>query len=281
MPDIAANANGGSGDIARVEVFSSDPSEPDFHGSITANKATGEAGGYYPIYCELDFFGTVTLTSDLERGIYVGQRFDTNSVISVGGSILSGAVIDIGSLGGVSCFAGQVIVNANNNSSFWSTGSSATLCGVSLSGIPWYTNLPSTFGGGAIGEAPFNFHAANCTPAHNSATAVSAFPAAVVVRHYGPVFTLDDAPLRVFARVTGTLTWIEHTSDFEYTVSTNNNHRDVSITKKPSGTFGWTAGYDYRILPVTNLNDSHALRCLDVLNKPTVRSYEYLFNITN
>ncbi len=278
--DITANANGGTGDIARVEILSGDiNSDPSFYGTITANKGTGEVGGWTPINCEADFFGRLDLKSDLERGVFIAQSFGVNSVISVGGSIASGAAIDIGSSSANPCVDGQIIVNANNNNSFWSTSSSATLCGVSLSNIPWYTNLPSTFGGGSIGEAPFNYHALNCSPPHNAAVPFSNFPATVVVRHYGPVFSLGNGCMRHYARPTGTLTWTEYTADFTYTVTSNNNRRNVEI-KKFSG-IGWTAGYDYRIVPVTDLNDCNAPRCLDVVNKPAVRNYEYLFSITN
>ncbi|MBC7772216.1 MAG: hypothetical protein H7210_06965 [Pyrinomonadaceae bacterium] len=280
--DIVANACGGSGDIARVEVLSSEASEPHFHGTITANSGTGEAGGFYPIACEGDFFGIVTLESDLERGIYVGGQFHAASLISIGGSILPGTFIDIGSIGGNPCFQGQIIVNANNNGSSWSAASSAAFCGESPSVLPWYDNIPSTFGGGAIGQVPYNFHAASCTPPHHSATAGSVFPAVVVVRHYGPVFTQGDAPLQVYARQSGTLAWTEYTADYTYAVSTNNNRRNISISRKATG-LGWVAGHDYRVVPVTSLADRNhnTLRCLDATSKPAVRSYEYTFNITN
>lgn len=285
--DITANANGGSGDLRALESFSSFyPNDPggtaDFFGTITARNGIGNPSipGSTSIYIEGSFSGNIAMSGSLTDDIVVYGPMSATSTISIGESVTSGTDISIGALGAGNPTAGQIIVNANNDNSFWSTGSTASLSGVTLSGIPWYTNLPSTFGGGAIGEAPFNFHATNCTPPHNSTTPQGTFPTSAVIRHYGPVFSVGNTPVQVFARPTGTLTWIDRTNDFSYSISTSNNRRDLSISKKAGG-IGWAAGHDSRVIPVTNLADTNALRCLDVEDKPAVRNYEYLFQVGN
>jgi hypothetical protein len=222
------------------------------------------------------------LSTSFSQAMSIGGALPLGRTISVGGSLVSGASISVGlNTGNNVCIAGQVIINANSDGSSWSTSAPVSVrcnsVNVALSPIPSYTNLSSTFGGGAVGEAPFNFHATDCTPAHNASVAIGTFPSPVILRHYGPVLEVGSgAPVIVYARPTGTGTWTDHTSDFKFALS----KRDVDITQKVTAILGFFPGYDYRIVPITDLNNSNALRCLDVLNKPAVRSYEYRFNIT-
>jgi len=106
------------------------------------------------------------------------------------------------------------------------------------------------------------------------------FEAPVIIRHYGPVFTLGGAPLQVCARPLGAFPWRHYSSAFSYTVSSTESRCKVSIEKKPAGSLGWRAGYEYRITPVTDINNANALRCLDVTGKPAVRAYEHRFTIS-
>ncbi|MGE3107872.1 MAG: hypothetical protein AB7G11_17545 [Phycisphaerales bacterium] len=81
-------------------------------------------------------------------------------------------------------------------------------------------------GGGAVGEAPFNFRAVDCVPAHNSSTAIGSFPTSVTIRRYGPVYwSGTGSPVTIYARTTGTLPYTDYTNDFTVTAVTGNNHR--------------------------------------------------------
>lgn len=140
-----------------------------------------------------------------------------------------------------------------------------------------YTQTFAEIGGGAVGLAPFNFHATNCVPADNST--VTSEPGTVTLSHYGPVEKNGQttvAEIKIIRHflihfcaqcdetVTGHFTW-------EYAA----NGRDIVIT--PSQGYAFEDGYEYHITPV--ITGETVLRCRGVSGHPVVQSYDYNFKV--
>jgi hypothetical protein len=135
-------------------------------------------------------------------------------------------------------------------------------------------------GGGAVGEAPYSIHRQDCTPAHLTGTPFNQFGGVAILRYYGPVFTLADPSVTVYARPTNSpYPWGNITSDFIVQTNYAGNLRDVGIKQKPGPVLiGFAAGYEYQVFPVTQTGVGTTLRCLLVTGSPAVRaaSDEYL-----
>jgi len=277
--DITANA-GGRGDIGSVEVLDSGQpfANPSFYGSITAENALGDHADA-AIYAEQDFVGTVTLAGSLHRGVYIGSGLGPTTSFTIGGSIASDVVINIGSqLAGSPAFGAQFIVNAADEGGSWAPGSTVEICGARLAG-PRYTQTVQSLGGGSVGEAPFDMHAESCSPPNGGATTFDRFAGSVVIRHYGPVITMGSSPLLISARPIGGSAWVNCSSDFSASVPASHNHRDLLVQQKGGAAIGFRQDYEYRITPIVDLRNPNALRCLDVKDKPAVRNYIYSFRL--
>ncbi|MBK9188286.1 MAG: hypothetical protein IPM33_04945 [Phycisphaerales bacterium] len=140
--------------------------------------------------------GRVEIKQSLGRPITVTGAL-TGSIV-VGESIPSPHSITAGSLG-AGGLVGQIIVNAKNTTGVW-TGP-VTVGGVGLLPRPYYANLSSTLGGGAVGLVPYGLHKEDCSPPHapdggcGLQYSMRTWPASldggsrqtIVLRHYGPV----------------------------------------------------------------------------------------------
>jgi hypothetical protein len=138
--------------------------------------------------------GRIEIKQSLGRPITVTGAL-TGSIV-VGESIPSPHSITAGSLG-AGGLVGQIIVNAKNTTGVW-TGP-VTVGGVGLLPRPYYANLASTLGGGAVGLVPYSLHKEDCSPAHapdggcGLELSTKVWPGQTtretfVLRHYGPVF---------------------------------------------------------------------------------------------
>ncbi len=118
----------------------------------------------------------VTIFGDVDADITVGEVLDADMVI--GGDLLTflfvgtldaarAILIDgsLDSLGeillGSSGLEGQIVINANPSLSGTWDGD-VTVGSTTLATAPYYSNLPSTLGGGAVGLAPYQIHSAAC-----------------------------------------------------------------------------------------------------------------------
>lgn len=168
---------------------------------------------------------------------------------------------------------GQIIINAGNGGGEWN--GAISIDETTISG-PNYTQTSAQLGGGAVGLAPFNYHATNCIPAHNST--VTSEPSTVTLSHYGPVEKHGDQggleikiqrhPINISCAscedVTDVFSW-------EYSSS----ERDIVITPDVGEAF--EDGYEYHITPIRTGDTT--LACVGVTGSPVVQSYNYHFTV--
>ena len=136
---------------------------------------------------------------------------------------------------------------------------------------PFYNALPAALGGGAIGEAPFNFHMNESDPPVNQYAVLNAFGTRyeVTIEHYGPVYcptVTTPVPLTVeFAlpNCTGT-SWTDVTDDFEFIVSSDSETIDRTVGVRPKTGESWAVGW-YRMAPAED-----ELKCAIVNGNPDV-----------
>lgn len=269
--NLAANANGGTGNLARLEIFGGGL-EPG--SSVTANNVVGTGLGVPGIFMTGRCFASITLDGSLSRGIQVGNE-GLYSTTRIGGGIGADAPITLPANG----LRGQIVVNANNQGAAWL--SNITVGGVALSPIPDYAQTSAQLGGGAVGYAPYTLHATDCNPAHGASITLNQLPKPVRVRHYGPVTSGGGgSPVTVETRILpGSGPWTDITADFKITLHPANNLRDIAVEQNPSALIGFQAGREYRIRPVA-IGAQWDLRCLLVTNSPLVMPYQYVFAIT-
>jgi hypothetical protein len=103
----------------------------------------------------------------------------------------------------------QVIVNALDNSESWSGAVwlNAQSGPSTLYPVPYYDNVSSAVGGGAVGEVPFHLYKTDCDPPYDDSVgdchitfAKRTWPSShgglerdtIIIRHYGPVFDSED-----------------------------------------------------------------------------------------
>lgn len=253
------------------------------HAQILVTGTTGDEGGFGRLEAtagdatgSLSCFKLVSLSGnrdivvagDLEMDVTVADHIVTNILIN--GSLNGDIVVEDDDR-----LEGQVIINAANGLGAWN--GSVTVNGTTLSPKANYTQTSASIGGGAVGLAPFNFHATNCVPADNAT--VTSEPGTVTLSHYGPVekngqtsvaeIKIIRHPLIHFCAqcdetVTGHFTW-------EYAA----NGRDIVIT--PSQGYAFEDGYEYHITPV--ITGETVLRCQGVSGNPVVQSYDYNFKV--
>lgn len=242
--------------------------------------------------------GLVVVEGNSEEAITVNGAM--TGILAVGGN-LSGPVT-LGATG-VPGLIGQIIVNGNNNTSpsTWTgdikpAGSGST----ALATRPYYSNLASTLGGGAVGLAPFHLHGADCTPANTPTTPPSQLNApfsrvtpvclfmgdpcynpatepGFVLRFYGPV-TFGTGVLPVFVLKDGADPTINYAQFMTATIE--NNGRDIRI--RGDGSTHLMSGR-YRVRPLKNTGGTVlSPLCDDLLTTSDVGvdpNFEYVFDL--
>jgi len=130
--------------------------------SITGDMTIEQALGAEPVLFDV--------AGDFSGNLLMNQGLADNKTIKIGGSLGSGAELAFGTddyqSGGVG-LAGQVIIDANDDSSSWDgevrilrdvPGNDTVLTG------PGYSQRSIVLGGGAVGEGPYGLHGTDCTP---------------------------------------------------------------------------------------------------------------------
>lgn len=209
----------------------------------------------------------IVVAGDLDMVITVADHISTD--VLVGGSLNGDIVIENDDR-----LEGQVVINAANGSGDWV--GDVTIHSDTLSG-PNYTQTSAEIGGGAVGLAPFNFHATNCIPADN--TTVTSEPSSVILSHYGPVEKYGStsiAELTIIRHLTTSpCALCDETVTGDFTWGYAANGRDIVITPEEGEAF--EDGYDYHITPV--VSGDTVLRCSGVTGNPVVQSYNYNFTL--
>lgn len=159
---------------------------------------------------------------------------------------------------------------------------------------PYYKALSHTFGGGAVGLAPFNFHqftgplgsgdVRHCNPFHTEFRAVDICDEPtrvdeVVIDHYGPVHTNGTGPYYriefrpAFLDPNGP-TWFDVSNQFQVDTtrtssSPNGNNRKVYIIPKDQNN-GFNAAGIFRFRPLVAAGEGNKVRCSNVNGSPNV-----------
>jgi hypothetical protein len=269
-------------------------------------------------------------TRRISIGRSLSERTDPTDALPVGNRMI--ILHDTDTLDGETSnpLANQVIINANNNTptqdlngdgfintaDFWRGDVSIDFPGQSnlvsdrfapaldetLIGpdqpapfqAPYYKALSHTFGGGAIGLAPFNFHQftgpapidrddLDCNPQHLESFNIGACGDSdslnqVVIDHYGPIYAAagTDPHFRVefltaIQPVPNGTPWVDVTHLFA--VDTNQTSQSIASTKLKAviipdintNKTGFSGIGAYRIRPIEN-----RVKCAGVANNPNV-----------
>lgn len=232
---------------------------------------TGTANA--PISIGQDVRKPITISGNLNADLTIGT--DLENALSISGDLVAGKNIVVGagtsSAGDVSLgssgLKGQIVISAANGGALWL--GDVTVGSTTLATAPYYSNLPSALGGGAVGLARYRIHDAACDPDHNGSVDLGQTTLTdVKVEFYGPVDNVDaDAPVDIYIKnnFQPEGNWIEVTDDFDISVS----GRVVTVTPKTGE--AWLSWRVYRIRPVAG-----ELKCLLVSGTPDVASDEYI-----
>ncbi len=216
-------------------------------------------GGY--VYGDITFTGNLstqspfTIDESLESTLTIGNNFMENMTIKGLSSNGKG-------------LTGQVIINANNNSSIWVSGKTVvvgTTNPITLTGDE-YTATAASLGGGAVGLVPFSTHRESCSPVHG--TVKKGTPASITLQFYGPVIQKvvgTDMPVKVYRGDFGTgNNEVDVTSGFAVVMAPGGDPRKVKIVPSPTQ---FRPKYRYRLVPITTSpgEDETTLLCDDLL----------------
>jgi len=296
LPDV--DIQGGLFSVSGQNVI---PASVQVSGSITSfliGNAVNLANNNISAIANFDFgtvdpAGFIRMNGDYTSGtLAMNDGLPTNALVSIGGSLQSVAQVsmnllsaDVNDVG----MAGQIVVNANNGASTWSTGTVQVVADsgpVALSED--YTNLSSEFGGGATGLAPFNFHqretapsageTRDCNPYQNEAVTITPLGSLneVIISHYGSVYADGPGPhfrvefrpdIAPFPQVPA---WTDKTSLFEIdpnqTGQSNLAGQRIAVIKATdSNKEGFKAAGRWRIRPLAG-----KVKCSDVTGNPDV-----------
>ncbi len=176
--------------------------------------------------------------------------------------------------------AGQVIFNSlNQGNQLWTGQVRIGPVGnqILLSPTPYYTMLSSQIGGGAVGLAPFQGHAEDCSPPHGSNITSAGIPNnEVILRHYGPVLWATGMPVTVeygwaqFPNLPSS--WTDITRDFTVGAYDPASPRQVRVI--PVTPLDFDGPLAYRIKPVRE--GDNRLYCQNVSLSPSVGEYAYI-----
>lgn len=261
----------------------------DFEGRIHCmyvSKDGDEGGGQFTILGDLR--GDVDIEHDFRENITIGGVLDAAEPFTIGRGIEPECITHFNNPLGLE---GQIIINASVNpdeDEVWAGPVQFAQQGggtIALAPIPYYNNLPSTFGGGAVGHVPYYLHYKDCTPTGNKYMETSTgldqlgecdagFHAllkisyaqlnpSVTIRHYGPIAQEGTGKPFTVKRISssadpcdsmGTPNWIDVTDavvggPFTHTLHPNGETRALQI----AGPF--EDGFDYLIEPKTTGSD--------------------------
>jgi hypothetical protein len=261
---INTRANGGAGSVRWLETTTGD-----FVGSLSTSYLS-DIGTGLP--------SGITVVGDLDADVTFHNA--VSSPIDVTGDIASTISINEGLYDTVDAgsLSGQIIINAAGSTYAW-TGD-VTANGVTLSPRGSYTQSAGTFGGGAVGRAPFALHDIDCDPVNGGTLDQTQIPTAIYLDHYGPVqfngalgkpiiFQYRTLPLPYPPPNPEVWTTICTSC---YTVAVNgSDDRELIITPN---TGVMTHSREYRVRP-----EAGRLECAQVSGNPDVADYDYRFAI--
>ncbi len=237
----------------------------DFTGSISSTSLTNINGGpEFGLVVDGDLDADVSFSGIVSRPIDIDGKLVDGRIISIGTDLTgpAGDIIKTAANG----LEGLIIVNASNGSGTW-TGD-VTVGTTTLSPEPRYTQLASSLGGGAVGEAPFDFHKTDSEPDYDS-TVDDAIPTQVRIKHYGPVHHTGGlggtGVVTVEKRPISGGNWVDVSSDFIVDASVSQVGFNPSIIVKPTFGNAFEDDTEYRIAPVTG-----KLLCCHVDGSPDV-----------
>ncbi len=282
------------GDTKRIEATTGG-----FKGSLTTYVMQGTALGTPAIDLATNLDANVDVFA-LDRGLTIDGSILAGRTVRVGRALAAQAPVVIGSGG----LQGQIILNAENIDGTWS--GSVTVGSTTLSPTPYYTQLSSQLGGGAVGLAPYNCHVQDCDPPHLSVLTeeeVGEGLSSVVVRHYGPVnfasgfpFVVMETELPNYVDVPNSICWeccgvgtcsysppvpgclgtpVNISSSLS-AVQSETNPRDIIVSGV--GGFKFSQWHTYCFKPLRTAT-SNKLYCEGVTGSPVVTDYIYRFAI--
>jgi len=244
----------------------------DFTGSIKAMDLSMMTGGDAGITIAGDLDADLQFSGKVTRPIAVTGAFLSGRTIRMAEQLASSGTCTFGSGG----LLGQIVINASNGSNAWS--GDVTVGSTTLATIPHYSNLPSSFGGGAVGLVPYRIHGPACNP-DNGGGAFDA-PASVTVEYYGRLINLasgSETPMSIRRRSLTTNppgSWTTVTGNYDYSVS----GRTVTIT--PKSGFAFDVWYEYEVTPVAGeLKCANTTAASDA-TAPDVYTGAYVFAVT-
>lgn len=227
--------NGGTSKIGLFKMESGHFSGRLYLKSLTPPTMGGESG--------------IVINGDLTGAIRFFAGGTITEPIMIEGSLAGGVAPGLIQYDAANSLTNQVIINTPGyTDGAW--GGSVTVNSVELLPKPSYDNLPSTFGGGAVGFSAFTFHPKATSPQDDSE--VTPFHSAVV-DHYGPVINTETGvPLRVDRRTAGSTNendFVNVTNLFQQTVESTAPYRHITVTRGGSPGL-YESGYEYRMTPV-------------------------------
>lgn len=274
--DITANAfnNGPTGGTLESITTTGSPGEA--YGTFTATDLSG-----FESRIKGDFHALLQLGAAVSGG---GLPFQGNKKIIIDKSLASDGILQFSTPSSGGGLTGQVVIAASTVGSWLGTvrfGSSGQSGHFVLPG-PFYINLASTFGGGAVGWVRFNMHGADCLPPNGSNPAFAPAPTVLNLRHYGEIkfLPITNKPVRVSRRPVGAAAWSNQASCFTV-VRNSTNKRQLDLT--PSQPL--QNGFEYRIESIVGSPGAGetVLQC-DIpgaASPPAVLPYTYTFQIGN
>jgi hypothetical protein len=242
---IGLTAGAGLGELGLLKTTSGN-----FAGTVTCKSLVNSGGAE----------SGIIINGDVSELIHISSGGTLSYPIWIGGSLTSGGTIDYDA---ASSLTNQIIINRTAGSGTWS--GAVTIGSTTLSG-PYYTNLSSTLGGGAVGLAPFHLHDEDCVPANGSTQAIGMMTT-IALRHYGPVQWTSGDPVEVYWRLNGSSGPWNVLDPADWTATAGADPRDVIVDTVNN--FDFDALFDYKIVPSSNL------KCKDVTGNPAVGAWEY------
>lgn len=226
----------------------------------------------------------VSINGDFDADITFGGAMHPEMVYDIAGEFASAGQLTWPATG----LRGTVIVNS-------AAGSDQFVGSVDVGSLTLasnYTNLSSTFGGGSIGAAPFNFHQftgplptsrndLDCNPFHTEFVVVGNCETITdlneaVIDHYGPVFVSGEGPhyrvefLPAFFDPSTGPQWIDVTNQFKVDESrtataSNTSNRKVYIVPSKDNASAFNAAGRFRFRPIAD-----KVKCANVNGTPNV-----------
>ncbi len=226
--DINARYNNGTGNVQLIQTTGG--ASGDFVGSVLAtNLASQDHDLGLDIDGDLD--ADLTFTNDVQDPITIAGDLLAGRTISIGRSLRGdnefNGDISLSSLG----LAGQIIINANNDSGAWNTAT-VTVGATQLSSTPYYTQASSGLGGGAVGLAPWHMYNSDCSPVNGFQGDLTGTEYEMRVSWYGPLHLDSDDVVTVKHRSASNGTWVDVTDDCDIEIDPS-NPRWLIITAHP------------------------------------------------